>query len=106
MTRPAHTPWVAAEVRHGYDQVIRDSQNNAICSMLLVGWDKKSAAEHVALIVRAVNCHDELVKALRLMLGLHDGNVQQGRLRFEKGSPVDRIAKVARAALARAKEQP
>lgn len=60
-------------------------------------------AANAALIVRAVNCHAELVEALEAMLTVHDDNEHEGRIRFAKGSYVDIAAKDARKALARAK---
>ncbi len=44
----------------------------------------------------------ELLAALREMLAVHDDNVEQGRVRFAKGSFVHRAAKKARAAIAKA----
>ena len=57
--------WTASEVRHGYDQVIRDQNSNPICTVLLAGWDKNSAADHARLIAAA----PELLAALEAFLG-------------------------------------
>ena len=52
--------WTTAEVRHGYDQVVRDKENNPICTVLVAGWDRKSAQQHARLIAAAPDMYEAL----------------------------------------------
>lgn len=88
--------WVAAEVRHGYDQVIRDDQNNPICSLLLVGWDKKSQREHARLIAAA----PDLLMALLWLVGLAEERPA------DSNEQIILALAAARAAIAKATVQP
>lgn len=44
----------------------------------------------------------EMLAALQTMLMVHDDNEREGRIRFAKGSYIDKAAKAARAAIAAA----
>lgn len=67
-TQATARPWSADEPRTyagvKWDCIIRDANGQPICSVYVAGWSKKEAANHAALIVKAVNNFDALVRAL------------------------------------------
>lgn len=91
MSERKHT-WAASEVRHGYDQIIRDENNNPICSVFLAGWDKKSAASHARLIASA----PKLLAALEEFIRLYD----ESELLASDGGELVAAVHDARAAIA------
>lgn len=76
MTRPAHTatPWVAEP---GAKRGAWIKGATGEWSALACGDTDESAAANAALIVRAVNCHDELVKALEDVLSFMEDNYNE-----------------------------
>lgn len=77
MTRPAHTalPWTVERYGDGDSLVIHSDEVHRVCFMATPGKLGSQAVieANAALIVRAVNCHDELVKALEAILAKHKG---------------------------------
>lgn len=83
MTRPAHTalPWAVWDANRGLILGGRDKHGDETMVACVRGASphtpqdgayvpKRPEAEaNAALIVRAVNCHDELVKALEIVVG-------------------------------------
>lgn len=101
-----HIPWSVDELRatrgDHEDIVISDSRGNVACLVLDSTEndpeDRKEAEEYAAFIVRAVNCHDELVAALTAMLAA------ESKVDDEYYADIAEAEKKARAALQKAKE--
>ena len=103
-TKPTPGPWVlAGRYIQGPEQDIGDGDggrlNIATCA---VDWSRNGNPEqqaNAALIVRAVNCHADLVAALQKLVSYNE-DIRDGKINYRPQDHID----VARAALAKALE--
>lgn len=85
-TTPRHTPlpWMVAERRSPagvfWDTLIRNADGDPVASVLFAGYSEKTAQANAELIVRAVNAHEDLVKALEDQEEFLDGWLQTTKL--------------------------
>ena len=70
MSEHTPTPWRADAPRKyagvTWDNIIRsERRNDPVCTVFVAGYMEREAAANAAFIVKAVNSHDALVKALQ-----------------------------------------
>ena len=58
-------PWTAAEIRLGYDQIIRGADQGPVALVQLAGYTKGTAAANARLIAAAPNLLDALEACLK-----------------------------------------